>query len=154
MNTQQDDSIWRLIGEEVKQEADREPILASFLHLTVLRHKTLEHALSIHLSSKLVSSTMDVRSLMDLISEALAHDLLIGQAARADVQAVCDRDPACQGFSIPLFYFKGFQALQSYRIAHWLWKQGRKALALHLQSRISEVFRWISTRPQGLGAAF
>jgi serine O-acetyltransferase len=154
MNTPEHDSIWKLIREEVKQEADREPILASFLHVTVLRHKTFEHALSFHLSSKLGSSTMDVRSLMDLISEALTDDLLIGQAARADLQAVCDRDPACQGFSVPLLYFKGFQALQSYRIAHWLWKQGRKALALHLQSRISEVLRWISTRPQGSGAEF
>jgi serine O-acetyltransferase len=135
-----EDPIWRAIREEVKQESEREPILASFLHVTVLRHRTLEDVLSFHLSSKLGSSTMDERSLMELIAEALADDSRIGKAARADIQAVCDRDPACQGFSIPLLYFKGFQALQSYRITHWLWSQGRKTLALHLQSRISEVF--------------
>jgi len=140
MKMQENDHIWNAILSEVKDEAQREPILASFLHVTVLRHKTLEDVLNFHLSSKLGSLTMDERSMMELIAEALTDDSQIGRAARADLQAIRDRDPACPGFSVPLLYFKGFQALQSYRITHWLWKQGRKSLALYLQGRISEVF--------------
>lgn len=56
------------------------------------------------------------------------------------MQSVIDRDPACEKYTQCILYFKGFQAVQSQRIAHWLWKKGRKALALALQSRISEVF--------------
>ena len=56
------------------------------------------------------------------------------------MQAVLDRDPACDKYTQCMLYFKGFQAVQSHRIAHWLWNHGRKALAIALQSRISEVF--------------
>ncbi len=44
----------------------------------------------------------------------------------ADLQAVMDRDAACVAFIQPLLFFKGFQALQAYRLAHWLWTRGRK----------------------------
>lgn len=56
------------------------------------------------------------------------------------MQAVLDRDPACDKYTQCMLYFKGFQAVQSQRIAHWLWNQQRRALAIALQSRISEVF--------------
>ena len=62
------------------------------------------------------------------------------KAVRADIQAVRDRDPACKSYSEPLLYFKGLHALQSYRVSHWLWEQGRHALALYLQNQISESF--------------
>jgi serine O-acetyltransferase len=53
---------------------------------------------------------------------------------------VCDRDAACNKYSTPLLYFKGYQAIQAYRVAHYYWKRDRHDLALFLQSRISEVF--------------
>jgi serine O-acetyltransferase len=61
-------------------------------------------------------------------------------AARADIVAVHDRDPACHRFLQPLVFFKGFQAVQAYRVGHWLWQQGRKDLAYFIQMRVSEVF--------------
>ncbi|WP_018153172.1 serine O-acetyltransferase [Leeia oryzae] len=134
------DNLWQAIRDEVTTAAASEPMLASFLHMTVLRHKSFDDVLAFHLSSKLASATMDARALMELISEALQADPLIAAAARADIQAVRDRDPACKAFSTPLLFFKGYQALQCYRVAHWLWREGREALALHLQNRISEVF--------------
>lgn len=134
------DHLWHAIRDEVTTSAASEPMLASFLHMTVLRHKSFDDVLAFHLSSKLASATMDARALMELISEALQADPQIAIAARADIQAVRDRDPACKAFSTPLLFFKGYQALQCYRVAHWLWREGREALALHLQNRISEVF--------------
>ena len=41
---------------------------------------------------------------------------------------------------MPLIYFKGFQALQLYRISHWLWNNKRYSFALFLQNNISERF--------------
>jgi serine O-acetyltransferase len=49
------------------------------------------------------------------------------------------QDPACLAHSQALLYFKGYHAIQLYRFAHELWMSGRKAMALSLQSRISEV---------------
>ncbi len=136
----QGDAVWNTIREEVAREAQSEPMLASFLYAVVLNHKSLEDALSFQLANKLESTTITAITLRDLIDEAFANDPGIGRAFRADMVAVCERDPACRGLSMPLLFFKGFHALQSYRVAHYFWKQGREALALYLQSRISKIF--------------
>ncbi len=134
------DPLWQSIREEVAAAAAREPVLASFLHASVLNHKTLEDALAFELASKLESPVLPAMLVRELIAEAMDEDPGIGKAMRADIRAVRERDPAATTFSEPFLYFKGFHALQAYRAAHWLWQQGRKALALYLQSRTSEVF--------------
>ena len=121
-------------------EAEREPILAGFLHATILKHQTLEESLSLHLAGKLSAETLPSMLVRELIDETLAAQPTIGEAIRVDLQAVFDRDPASHGYLTPFLYFKGFHALQSYRMAHWLWSQGRHVLAVHLQNRISEAF--------------
>jgi serine O-acetyltransferase len=135
-----DDRIWTRIREEAAQDAGREPMLASFLYTVVLNHESLEDALSFILASKLDGVAVGAPTLRDLIDAALEAEPLIGAAARADLQAVVARDPACRGYAVPLLYFKGFQAIQAYRVAHHYWRAERHALALYLQSRISEVF--------------
>ena len=72
---------------------------------------------------------------------AFEADPGIVAAAEADLQAVEERDPAIRSLLQPFLYFKGFQALQGWRVAHWLWLEGRETLALHFQSRISELFQ-------------
>ena len=134
------DIIWAAIREDVLKEADHEPILASHLHATILKHADLEDALSFHLAGKLATTTLPAMLIRELIDEIFSADLTIGQAVRADLQAVRDRDPASNGYSEPFLYFKGFHALESYRVAHSLWQQNRRALAVHFQNRISEVF--------------
>lgn len=62
-------------------------------------------------------------------------------SAACDIQAVRTRDPAVDKYSTPLLYLKGFHALQAYRIGHWLWNQGRRALAIFLQNQVSVSFR-------------
>jgi serine O-acetyltransferase len=115
-------------------------MLASFLHATILNHRSLEDALSFMLSSKLESTALSSLTLRDLIGEAFRKSDRIPQAIRADLRAVCERDPACKTYSTPLLFFKGYQALQAYRAANYYWTAGRTELALFLQSRISEVF--------------
>lgn len=135
------DPLWQAIRDETACEAESEPILASFLHATILNHDTLEAALSFHLANKLDSPTASALLVREVIEEALRSDLAIGEAIRCDIRAVQERDSACGGFfSVPFLYFKGFHALQAYRIAHWLWKEGRQALALFFQNRISGEF--------------
>ena len=133
------DPIWDAIRREAQEDANLEPLLASHLHATILNHKSLENALSFHLANKLASPTLQAICLMELFCEAMDQDASISEAIRADIEAVVTRDAACDRYSTPLLHFKGFHAIQSYRIAHWLWNNGRQVLALTMQSRISEV---------------
>ncbi len=134
------DPIWDTIRAEVENDAKKEPMLTRFFYEVVLNHHNLEDALSFHLASKLESPIISAISLRDLIDEAFRSDPSIGDSLREDIGAVCSRDPACRGFSYILLYYKGFHALQSYRVAHYFWKQDRRSLASYLQSRVSEVF--------------
>lgn len=134
------DPLWQSIREEVAGEVGREAVLASFLYATVLNHKTLEDALGFLLAGKLECSVLPAMLVRELIADAVEASPGIGRSMRADIRAVCDRDPAAKHFSEPFLYFKGFHALQTHRVAHWLWGEGREALALFLQNRTSEVF--------------
>jgi serine O-acetyltransferase len=136
----QTDELWQSIRGGVAQQVEREPILASFLHATILNHHTLESALSFHLANKLDSPVAQALLIREVIDEALNADADIGRAARADLNAVINRDSACNSLYEPFLFFKGFHALQAHRVAHWLWQQQRRALALFLQNRISVVF--------------
>ncbi len=134
------DDLWQTLREQTRQQADSEPVLASFLYATILNHDTLEAAVSFHLATKLDSPALPAMLIREVFDEAFAKDKSIGEALRADLTAVNERDSACCSLVTPLLYFKGFHALQSYRIAHWLWQQGRESMALFLQNRISSVF--------------
>ena len=140
MSTHTDDPLWDRIREEAAGHASEEPILASFLHATILNHAVLEHALSFHLANQLDSPTASSLLLRDVIPQAFESDPAIRQAVRADLQAVLDRDSACHELYIPFLYFKGFHALQTQRVAHWLWQHDRKSLALFFQNRMSTEF--------------
>ena len=135
-----DDPIWRAMREEASVGAEREPILASFLRAAILEHDVLEDALSFQLARKLGGEGLGEKAIREVIDQALREAPEIGAAVRADIRAVHERDPACQGYCQPLLYFKGFHALEAYRITHWLWECGRQSLAQHLQNRISQVF--------------
>mgnify|MGYP003666237628 FL=1 len=140
MSSTTTDPMWERIRQEASQHAREEPILASFLHATILNHAELELALSFHLASQLDSPTASSLLLREVILEAFTSDPAIRDAVRADLQAVEDRDSACHELYIPFLYFKGFHALQTPRVAHWLWSSGREPLALFFQNRMSAEF--------------
>lgn len=136
----QPDPVWDGIRAMVAEDARREPALAGFLQATVLDHARFEDALAALLSAKLAGPNLHVDQLRELVGDALERSPRIAESARADLEAVRDRDPACERLVEPLLYMKGFHALLAYRVAHWLWSEDRHALAHQLQSRISEVF--------------
>lgn len=135
-----EDWVWAAIRDEAALDSDQEPVLASFLHSIILNHASLEEALSYLLAGKLTNLSLPSITLRDIIMEAMADDPQLGIRAREDICAVRERDPACSFYSAPLLYYKGFHALQSHRVSHWLWRRQRRTLALCLQNRSSEVF--------------
>jgi len=140
MSPKKEDAVWQRIREETAGHAADEPILASFLHATILNHAKLERALSFHLANQLDSPTASSLLLREVMLEAFKSDPDILEKVRADLCAVMERDSACHELYIPFLYFKGFHALETYRVAHWLWQQGRESLALFFQNRMSSEF--------------
>lgn len=134
------DPVWARVRQEAFDMVQTEPLLGGVVHSSLLHHATMERALAYRFSMKLASSEMSEQILREIADEAYAADPDLGQAARADLTAVYDRDPACLRFIQPMLFFKGYQAVQAYRIGHWLWSKGRKDLAYFVQMRVSEVF--------------
>jgi serine O-acetyltransferase len=134
------DPVWSRICEEARHAVRDEPLLGGLIHSGVLHHASLERALAYRFSMKLASGEMSEQILREIADEAFADDRKIGQSARADVVAVFDRDPACHRFLQPILFYKGYQAVQAYRVGHWLWTHGRKDMAYFVQMRVSEVF--------------
>ncbi len=134
------DPIWEALCHEAKELAENEPALASFVHATILKHDRLEGALSYHLAKKIGGEDLSPMLTREIFEEAIGADASIAAAVRADLSAVFERDPACHSYVEAFLFYKGFLALQGYRIGHWLWGQGRHGMALYVQSRISELF--------------
>ncbi len=134
------DPVWDRIRRESEEIVANEPLLGGMVHSCILHHDKLERALAYRMAMKLASGEISEQILREIADEAYKSDPFLAEAARADIVAVTERDPACQRFVQPLLYFKGYQAIQAYRVGHWLWKRGRKDLASMFQMRISEVF--------------
>ena len=134
------DAIWAQVRDEAREAVRDEPLLGALIHAGLLHHHSLEAALAYRFSMKLASDEMSEQILRELADEAYSSSSALGDAARADLLAVYDRDPATHRLIQPILFFKGFQALQAYRMAHWLWRQGRRDLAYFVQMRCSECF--------------
>ncbi|VAX77148.1 Serine acetyltransferase [Serratia symbiotica] len=140
MSPQELAQIWNDIKLEVKALADYEPVLASFFHSTLLKHEDLGNALSYILANKLANLIMPAIAMREILEDAYLADKHIVVSAAHDILAVRLRDPSVDKYSTPLLHLKGFHALQAYRIGHWLWLQGRQALAIYMQHQISVAF--------------
>ena len=134
------DPIWIALRSQAEELARDEPSLASFVHVTILNHERLEDALSYHLAKKIGGEDLNTMLAREIFDEALAASPEIGEAVRADLSAVFERDPACHRYIDAFLFYKGFLAIQCHRVAHWLWSEARTPLALFLQSRVSEIF--------------
>lgn len=134
------DPVWRQMRDEARQMVRDEPLMGSLVHSVILHHETLEDSLGYRISQKLEAPDMPILLLREIVSEVLDRDQSVRDAVRADVVAVFERDPACHRYIQPLLFFKGFLAIQAYRIAHSLWISGQKDLAYYIQMRSSEAF--------------
>jgi len=141
VNAEEAPPVWAALRNEADHVARTEPQLASLLNAVILRHTEMSRALSYQLARKLGDQEMRGMSLRDICEEAYADDPRIVDAAEADLRAFFERDPACKGYIQPFLFFKGFLALQTHRVSHWLWGRGRETMAFYLQSRMSELFQ-------------
>ncbi len=134
------DPVWQQIQHEAQQAVKDEPLIGGFVHACILHHKSIEKALSYRIAAKLASNEMSMVVVREIVDEAIAEDPGLVEAARADLVAIYERDPACHRLVQPILYFKGYQAVQAYRVGHHLWKKGKRDLAYFVQMRVSEIF--------------
>ena len=134
------DPIWTALRDQAEQQAQSEPELSSFVHATILKHDRLEEAITYLLAKKIGGDDLSPMQIREIFEESFAGDPSIGEAVRADLSAVYERDPACHSYVQAFLFFKGFHSLESHRIAHLLWKSGRQWMAYFFQNRVSDLF--------------
>lgn len=135
------DSIWNKVREEAEQAILADPLLTSFISSTILDQHSLEAAVAHRIAERLGHANLSsdlLRETFGAMADAVPEWATI---LRADISAVQERDPAHDRFMDPVLYLKGFHAIQTHRLAHWLWQQGRKDFAYYLQSRSSSIFQ-------------
>lgn len=130
--------------DALKSEAEliykREPMLRSFLDQAILHSSGLGHSLGRMISQSLCCAEVGRSELFQVCAQAYVAcpDLL--DCAVCDITAVKNRDPASSSLCEIYLFLKGPKVLESWRIANWLYKQGRRELAGFIQSRISNQF--------------
>jgi serine O-acetyltransferase len=135
------DPVWEAVRVGARQIIDTDPALGQMALTTVLNHDSFEEALAHRLASRLDHEDVSADIIRQTFAEVLRDNPSIGESARVDLAATLERDPACHRAIEPLLYFKGYQAIQTHRFAHALFKAGRRDFALYLQSRSSQVFQ-------------
>ena len=135
------DPVWTRIRREAEAVVRQEPELSSFIYSSVLHHDRLERIVVHRIAERLAHPDVSGELIRQAYADAIEDMPALGDAFRADIVATYDRDPATNRFIEPVLYFKGFHAIQTYRLAHWLYGKGRKDFAYYLQSRASSVFQ-------------
>ena len=135
-----DRDLWTKIRDEIKLRVDAEPTLGSFLYSLVLSQKDLLGAVSSILASKLHSDALSAMDIKKFIIDVYRDCKGIEESLEEDIKFFKDHDPACNYFSTPLLFYKGFLGLATYRAAHCLWNNDRHTMALFFQNRAAEVF--------------
>jgi len=132
--------VWACLCNEARVASEQQPLLASYFHANILNHGTFSSAISFFLSQHLANDYLPSMMVRELFVNAMRSDASIEKNMLFDLEAHYTRDPACEQYMTPFLYFKGYHAIQCYRIAHWLWRQKRVLLAHYMQSRIVELF--------------
>ena len=135
------DPVWARVRLEAEDVVKREPEFATFIYSTVLHHDTLEAAIVHRIAERLDHAAVSGQLIRQAYGDALGDVPSLGEIFRADLMATADRDPATHRLIEPVLYYKGFHAIQTHRLAHWLWQKNRRDFALYLQSRSSAVFQ-------------
>lgn len=135
------DPVWQAVRKEAEAVIANEPIMSSFIYSNILNHRSLEETVIHRISERLHNRDFSAELLKQSFNAMQETSSEWSEVLRIDIAAVYDRDPACSRLIEPILYFKGFQAIQTHRLAHWNLKNGNKDIALYLQSRSSQVFQ-------------
>jgi serine O-acetyltransferase len=132
------DQLWLTIRLEAESAVARDPVFGAALSSFILDHPDLAHALAHQIGVRLGTSPAERARHAQFARDAFATSPDLIDAASRDLQSIAVHDPATTALLPPLLNFKGFVALQAWRLSNWLWRQRRNDLALLLQSLSSD----------------
>jgi serine O-acetyltransferase len=135
------DALWVRLRLEAREAYASAPMLGPLFVDSILGQPSFAAALFHRIAARLKNDVVGLDAIIDAFNRASLSDPEIVSALRADIAAVVERDPACERVIEPFLYFKGYHAVQTHRLAHWLWTSGERDFALYLQSRSSDVFQ-------------
>ena len=135
------DALWSRLRREAQEALSAAPMLAPLFLDSILNQPSFEAAVFHRIAARLKNDVISLPLIVRAFHRAQTEAPAIGEALKADISAVFERDPACERLIEPFLYFKGFHAIQAHRLTHWLWHNQERDFALYLQSRSSEVFQ-------------
>jgi serine O-acetyltransferase len=146
-------ALWRSIRREAETALARDPIFGRSLSASILDHSDLGAAVSHQIGQRLGKTAGDRQQFARVANEAFAASPELTDAASRDLEAIALHDPASTALLPALLNFKGYVALQAWRVSNWLWHRNRRDLALLLQSESSDSLQ-VSIHPSAsVGAA-
>lgn len=132
------DQLWHSIRREAESAVARDPVFGAALSSSILDHPGFAGALAHQIGARLGKASDERALFANLARETFAASPDLVDAASRDLQSIAVHDPAMKTLLPPLLNFKGYVALQAWRVANWLWREGRRDLALLLQSLSSD----------------
>ena len=117
------DQLWRMIRREAESAVARDPIFGAALSSAILDHPDFAHALAHQIGERLGKSPADRERFARIAGEAFAASPDLIDAASRDLQSIAVHDPATTTLLPPLLNFKGYVALQAWRVSNWLWRE-------------------------------
>jgi serine O-acetyltransferase len=134
------EQVWETLRSEAQRVVVEEPTLRHLVNDVILSRQTPGCALGARLARRLAREDMPRTTMEPLLTGVFEENPHLVHSAMRDLVAMYQRDPACFSQLEPLLFFKGFLALTTYRVSNQLWRDGRRWLALYLQSVASEAF--------------
>lgn len=131
-------AVWEMLEDSITD--DPEPSLVDLLRVVIGECRSFPESLAELMALKIADEHVPRERIAELFAEVLAADPTIAASAAVDLLASVARNPAYPSVLVPYLFAKGFVGLQVHRVAHVLWRDGRRLAAMHLQSRVSEVF--------------
>ena len=132
--------FWKQLRKEAENVTQNEPLLANYISTYVLNHDSFESCLSFILATKISNNEVLLNSVKELFIDAFSSSPTIIENAAHDIKAAYERDPAICTYLSVILYLKGYQSIQVHRLAHFLWQNKQREIALFIQSRNAEVF--------------
>jgi serine O-acetyltransferase len=139
-------SLWSMIAQQAAAVAAAEPVLAAWMREAILNHSDLAGALAQLIAVALGGSNDEKAATRRLAERAYRDDPSLIETATLDLRAPLERDPACPGALHVLLHFKGYIALQAFRLSHRLQQGGRSEFARGLHSRTAQALH-VSIHP-------
>src|SRR5262245_16182187 len=122
--------VWQSVTDEARRAVAADTAYAPMLSKAVLGQTGLAQAIAWQIATRLGRESHMNLAFEAAAQEAFAADPSIIAAIADDLAAIVRSDPASPGFLPVLLNFKGYLALEAWRVSHWLWDQGRNDLAL------------------------